>query len=183
VTIIRIDATAAARGRAVDGELCEMAGSGPIPLSAAETALAEGSRLAIVTTHPDGTVATVAHIRGDRVTRIDIRDPQQLQAEHDRAARDVAQLIHQGRRPTAHQITALQWTSPTCTAQGCTTLSCEIDHETGYALTRDTKLGDLDPLCWYHHQLKTTKNWALTPGHGTRPLVPPTDPRHPRNAR
>jgi hypothetical protein len=179
--IIRVDAPAAERGRTLPGEVCEMAGAGPVPVSAVEAALQAGARLAVVTTRPDGSVEAVAHVRGDRASTVNIRDPQALQAELIRTGRHVAGLVHAGRTPTAHQITALQWISPTCTARGCTNLNCEVDHETGYALTRDTKLGDLDPLCRYHHRLKTLLGWALVAGHGPRDLVPPTDARHPGN--
>jgi hypothetical protein len=180
--IIRVDASAAQRGRAVTGELCEMAGVGPVPLSVVQTALDEGAKLAIVSTRTDGPVETVAHVRRDRTRTVDITDPTALQAELSRSGVPVADLVHAGRRPTVHQVTALKWTSPTCTAEGCSNLSCEVDHETGYALTRTTRLGDLDPLCKRMHWLKTHRGWALVSGAGTRPFVPPDDPRHPKNA-
>jgi hypothetical protein len=113
---------------------------------------------------------------------IDIRDPAALAAELARTGRDVADLVIHGRRPTAHQVTALKWTSPLCTVDGCSNPNCEMDHETGYAVTRDTKLGDLDPLCKHHHRMKTLLGWALVTGHGKRAFVGPDDPRHPGNA-
>jgi hypothetical protein len=158
-----------------------MAGSGPIPVTAVETVLAEGSRLAIVTTRPDGSVETVAHVPRDRIAGVNIRDPQSLLAEHARTARPVVEQVHKGRTANAYQLTALKWISPMCTVDGCPNLNCEIDHETGYAVTRTTRLGDLDPLCRYHHRLKTTKGWALVPGQGRRAFVPPDDPAHPGN--
>ena len=36
-----------------------------------------------------------------------------------------------------------------------------------------------DRLCRHHHGLKTHQGWALVPGRGKRPFVPPDDPRHP----
>jgi hypothetical protein len=181
-TIIRVDAAAAERGRPIAGEICEVAGTGPIPISGVESVLAEGSRLAIVSTNADGTIVErVAHVRSDRTSEIDIRDPQALYDELVRTGRDVAEDVHAGRRPNAHQLTALQWISPTCTVEGCTNLTCDVDHETGYSVTKDTKLGDLDPLCRYHHRIKTLQGWALVPGRGKRPFVAPDDPSHPRN--
>jgi hypothetical protein len=182
MTIIRVDASAAQRGRAVAGERCEIAGAGPVPVSDVENALAEGSRLAIVSTAEDGSVLRVAHVRGDRARRIDIRDPEALAAELARIGRNVAGVVLQGRRANAYQVTALKWISPLCTVEGCNNPNCEIDHKTGYAVTRDTKLGDLDPLCRYHHRLKTLNGWALVAGHGKRAFVPPDDPRHPGKA-
>jgi len=181
ITIIRVDATAAERGKAVAGEICELAGVGPIPIAGVQQVLAEGSQLALVTTRPDGSVERVAHVRADRAASLNIRDPQALAAEMARTGRNVADLIHTGRAPTAHQTTALRWTSPTCTVDGCNTLACEIDHTTGWAITKTTKLGDLDPLCRYHHRKKTLHGWALVPGHGPRRFVAPDDPRHPNN--
>ena len=35
--------------------------------------------------------------------------------------------------------------------------------------------------CKHHHYLKTYKGWDFVEGMGKRPLVPPEDPRHPRN--
>jgi hypothetical protein len=48
--LLRVDAAALDRGRAVDGEVCEIAGYGPIPVPAARQLLAD-SALAIVLTH------------------------------------------------------------------------------------------------------------------------------------
>jgi hypothetical protein len=47
---LRVDATALDRGRAVDGEVCEIAGYGPIPVPAARQLITD-SALAIVLTH------------------------------------------------------------------------------------------------------------------------------------
>ena len=180
-TIIRVDATAMERGKAIVGELCEMAGTGPIPVRAVEQIVASGSRLALVATESDGSVQRVAHVRAGRVAALDLRDPAALAAELHRTGTDVAQLVHRGRRPTAAQVTALRFTSPTCTVDGCSTLACDIDHETGYAITQDTKLGDLDPLCRHHHRMKTLQGWALVRGRGKRAFVAPDDPRHPKH--
>ncbi|MBV8951250.1 MAG: hypothetical protein JOZ99_10270 [Actinobacteria bacterium] len=57
----------------------------------------------------------------------------------------------------------------------------ENDHREPFAKTRHTRLDELHPLCEHHHDLKTLKSWALTEGSGKRPIVPPHDPRHPKN--
>lgn len=54
-----------------------------------------------------------------------------------------------------------------------------FDHRIPWARTQHTRLDHIDPLCTHHHRLKTHHHWALAPGIGPRPLVPPTDPRHP----
>jgi hypothetical protein len=40
-----------------------------------------------------------------------------------------------------------------------------------------------DGLCSHHHDVKTLHGWALVEGTGKRPMVPPEDPRHPKNKR
>jgi hypothetical protein len=94
--------------------------------------------------------------------------------------KDLVGVAHLGRRPTAHQQSALEWLYPTCAVKGCTNRArLERDHQIDWAKTHYTMFDLLDLLCPYHHRLKTTKNWVLVPGRGKRPFVPPTDPRHP----
>jgi len=94
---------------------------------------------------------------------------------------DVVGVAHLGRRPTAHQRSALEWLYPTCAAEGCEALArLEMDHRQDWADTHLTVLGLLDRLCPHHHDLKTVAGWALVAGSGKRPLVAPDDPRHPR---
>ena len=98
-------------------------------------------------------------------------------------AKDVVGVAHLGRRPNAHQQTALEWLYPTCAAEGCTSLAyLENDHRDDWSKTHTTVFELLDRLCPHHHDLKTTQNWALLDGRGKRAFVPPDDPRHPRNA-
>jgi hypothetical protein len=73
------------------------------------------------------------------------------------------------------------WTNPTCTVEGCHRRRIEYDHRKPWSQTRHTRLDELDPLCDYHHDLKTRLGWALVPGKGKRAFVPPDDPRHPRH--
>jgi hypothetical protein len=46
----------------------------------------------------------------------------------------------------------------------------------------ETVLDNLDRLCPRCHRRKTHDGWALVPGQGRRPLVPPDDPRHPNDS-
>ena len=95
---------------------------------------------------------------------------------------DVVNVAHLGRSPTAHQRSALEWLSPTCTVEGCDCTITEIDHREDWARTKITLLGWLDKECDHHHDLKTHHGWKLVEGHGKRPMVPPDDPRHPDRA-
>ena len=95
----------------------------------------------------------------------------------------VAGVAHLGRRPTAHQRTALEWLYPACAVEGCPAQAhLEIDHRQDWADTHLTILDLLDRLCPAHHALKTRQGWALIHGTGKRSFVPPDDPRHPRHA-
>jgi hypothetical protein len=92
---------------------------------------------------------------------------------------DVLNVTHLGRGPTAAQKIALAWANPGCTVAGCWRTRTENDHREPWAQTRHTRLDELDPLCAYHHDLKTRSGWALVEGTGKRPMVPHDDPRHP----
>jgi hypothetical protein len=93
---------------------------------------------------------------------------------------DVLSVAHLGRRFTARQRTALQWVNPTCSRLGCNrSLGLEYDHRTEWTTTRRSLASDADRLCPGDHVLKTHAGWALVPGSGKRPFVPPDDPRHP----
>ncbi len=93
---------------------------------------------------------------------------------------DVANVTHLGRGPTIAQKIALMWTNPICIVEGCNRRRIEYDHQKPWAQTRHTRLDELDPLCGFHHDLKTRLGWALVPGKGKRAFLPPEDPRHPR---
>jgi hypothetical protein len=95
---------------------------------------------------------------------------------------DVANVTHLGRSPTMAQQVALWWRQSACTVLGCTrTRRLQNDHRYEWIKTKRTRVDELDPLCKHHHDLKTYDNWALIEGTGPRPMVRPTDPRHPRN--
>jgi hypothetical protein len=69
-----------------------------------------------------------------------------------------------------------------CRVEGCGhAFRLENDHRNDWAFTHKTRLDGLDPLCRHHHDLKTRHDWALVEGSRHRPMVPPDDPRHPRN--
>jgi len=97
---------------------------------------------------------------------------------------DVVGVAHLGRRPTAHQQTALEWLYPACAVEGCNAVArLEMDHREDWAKTHRTLLALIDRLCSHHHALKTRENWALVDGRGKRAFVPPSDDRHPRHSR
>ena len=138
------------RGYPTVDETCELAGYGPVAVSA---------------------------LRG----LIDTEDP--FLAAIVTKGNDVVGVAHLGRRPNAHQQSALEWLYPTCAAEGCNSLAfLENDHREDWSKTHTTIFELLDRLCSRHHDLKTTHDWALVEGRGKRAFVPPDDPRHPRNA-
>jgi hypothetical protein len=95
---------------------------------------------------------------------------------------DVANVTHLGRSATIAQQVALWWQQSACTVLGCTrTRRLQNDHRYEWVKTKRTRVDELDPLCKHHHDLKTYDNWALIEGTGPREMVPPTDPRHPKN--
>ena len=87
---------------------------------------------------------------------------------------DVRNVTHLGRQVTAHQRTALEARGYRCEIEGCgATHQLEIDHVTGWALTKTTRLDDLAWLCPHHHGLKTRKRLHLVGSVGARRLVVP----------
>jgi hypothetical protein len=148
--LARVDLPALLRGYAVGDEACELAGYGPVAVSAIRDLM-------------------------------DTADP--FLAAVVTKGKDVVGVAHLGRRPTAHQHSALEWLHPTCGVEGCTSLTfLETDHRQDWAKTHTTVFDLLDRLCRHHHDLKTKENWGLVEGRGKRAFVSPDDPRHPRNA-
>ena len=97
---------------------------------------------------------------------------------------DVLNVTHLGRGANAAQQIALLWRQPMCTRQGCGKRHrIENDHRDDWARVHCTELQNLDPLCHADHLLKTGHGWALTEGHGIRPMVPPDHPDHPGRAK
>ena len=95
---------------------------------------------------------------------------------------DVVNVAHLGRRPTAAQLTGLLWRDPTCQVEGCSRIwGLENDHVVDWADSHLTLLSLLRRYCSHHHRLKTHHGWDLVDGTGKREMVPPHDPRHPRN--
>jgi len=148
--LVRVDLAALLRGYPTGGEVCEIAGYGPVAVSALRDLLdTEDPFLAAIVT------------KGEQVVGVS----------------------HLGRRPRAHQQSALEWLYPTCAVEGCNSLAyLEVDHRADWSQTHVTVLEWCDRHCSHHHYLKTAENWSLVEGHGKRAFVPPDDPRHPRNA-
>ncbi len=145
-TIVRVDLEALRRGAVEDGETCEIAGIGPIPVSSARELL------------------------GDSILKLVITK-----------GADVLNVTHIGRGPNAAQRVALLWSSQGCSVEGCARTRVEIDHRIPYSQTGHTRLDECDPLCAHHHRRKHRGGWALVEGTGKRAMVPPGDPRHPKN--
>jgi hypothetical protein len=149
--LLRLDYQAFLRGIALEGETCELAGYGPVPMSVVHELLETG----------DPFVAAI-------LTK----------------AKALVGVAHLGRKPTAHQQSALEWLYPSCAAEGCTARAhLERDHRIDWAKSHITKFEWLDLLCRREHDLKTRYGWALVEGTGKRPFVPPDDARHPEYKR
>jgi hypothetical protein len=134
------------RGLVDEGELCEIVGVGPIPVSVAKALL------------------------GDAVLKLVITN-----------GVDILNVTSLTRGPTQAMRYARLWTSPTCTVAGCDRTICEHDHISGaeYKDTKHTRFDELDFVCTCHHDLHTVQGWALVPGKGKRPMVPPGHRDHP----
>ena len=95
---------------------------------------------------------------------------------------EVSRVAHLGRRPTAHQRSALEVRDPECVVDGChVRVGLEIDHVEPWSATRVTKLDALARLCRFHHAQKTHEGYRLEggPGHW-RWLKPDGTEVHPR---
>ena len=78
-------------------------------------------------------------------------------------------VAHLGRQVTAHQRTALEARGYRCEVPGCTADHLlEIDHVTGWAITKDTRLSDLAWLCMTHHRQKSRRHYRLLGPPGQR---------------
>jgi len=147
--LVRVDFETLFRGYAAEGEVCEIAGFGPIPVSVVNEILAQ----------PDSFLAAVI-TKGQKLTGV----------------------AHLGRRPTAAQVSGLQWLYPTCAAEGCSAPARQWDHREDWTRTHRTPFDGIDGFCCHDHDKKTYQGWALVDGVGKRAFVPPDDPRHPNNA-
>jgi hypothetical protein len=146
--LVRVDLESLVRGHPACGEVCEIAGYGPVPVSVVTEILARG----------DTFLAAV-------ITR----------------GRQVTGVAHLGRRPTAAQVSGLQWLYPTCAVEGCCAVARQWDHRDDWSKTHRTPFDGLDGYCCHHHDKKTYEGWGLVEGVGKRAFVAPNDPRHPKN--
>lgn len=93
----------------------------------------------------------------------------------------VIDVVNLGRKPTVAQMVAKLFTDACCSVEGCDRAArLEFDHRDDWVRVMVTELANLDLLCDHHHDQKTRADWQLVEGTGRRPMVPPTDPRHPR---
>ncbi|HEY4418601.1 MAG TPA: DUF222 domain-containing protein [Pseudonocardia sp.] len=94
---------------------------------------------------------------------------------------DVANVVHYGRKFTAHQRTALE----AVVAQECTNIACnqtvalELDHVDPWANTHESRISSAEWLCKHDHDLKTHHGYRLEPGTGRRRLLAPREPNPP----
>jgi len=144
--------------------------------------------------HVDLEALTRGHTQGDETCELPGIGPISVTAARDLLGDSILKLVitrgvdvcnvtHLGRGPTAAQQVALLWSQPRCTVEGCNRRArLHNDHRTPWAARQETRLDNLDPLCDHDHHRKTHHGWALTPGTGRRPLVPPDHPHHPTNA-
>ena len=95
--------------------------------------------------------------------------------------KQVIGVTHFGRKPTAFEVTALEFMNPRCVVEGCDTTYLEHDHEEDWYLTKQTSLAGIEPMCPPDHKLKTHNGYRLVKGTGRRALVPPGQPDHPGN--
>jgi hypothetical protein len=145
--VLRVDYEALVRGAVDGGEVCEIAGLGPIPVATARELLGESTLHLVIT-----------------------------------KGVEVANVTYLGRAPNAAQRVAMAWQMPMCSVAGCPRRArLEYDHGTAFAESPETGLGNLRPLCGYHHDLKSDLGWDLAAGEGRRPMVPPDHPDHPKN--
>ena len=166
--IVRIDHTALQRGWVEPGEVCDIPGTGPVPVTRVREMLADGTAFAAAIVTDDGRVTSIAHVGHKPVA-----DPATLFDAVQDHGHDVTDA-HHSRAPNAYQRTALDWTNSTCTVEGCDLPRQEIDHRIDWAREHRTQLDELDGLCRHHHALKTRQNYRLVPGTGRRPMVAPT---------
>jgi len=182
--LYRVDGTAADRGHTLPGERCEIPGTGPVPLDEVLALGGTDAAKVVVVTDPDDhtriqAIATLGH------TPLPAAD---LMAHLRRVVTDrgvdVAALVHDGRKPTAAQVSAVMWLSGgRCQIRGCTsgTGRLEIDHVDPWATSGHTTLHHLALLCGHCHDLKTHQGWTvgLLRPDGKRDLAPPDRPAGP----
>ena len=167
--IVRVDQSALERGHVEPGEVCDIPGTGPVPVTQVRDMLADGGAFcAVIASNSQGHVTTVAHVGHKAIT-----GPAGLVDMLAERGRDVTGA-HHSRAPDVHQRTALDWTDTTCAVEGCDLPRQEIDHRIDWAHEHRTQLDELDGLCRHHHTLKTRANYQLAPGTGRRPMLAPT---------
>ena len=97
---------------------------------------------------------------------------------------DVRNVTHLGRGPNTAQKIALLWEHSMCMRERCGhTARLQYNHayDFEYCKTKHTRVDETEPLCDPDHELQTRHGWSLVVGTGRRPMVPPDDPRHPKN--
>jgi hypothetical protein len=167
--IVRIDHTALVRGHTQPGEICEVSGTGAVPVRQVAAMVESGEVFtAIVGTDTRGQVTSVAHLGHRKI--VDLAVLPDLFAER---GIDVTGA-RTSRRADVYQYTALDWTSPTCSMAGCDLPRQQVDHRADWAHTHRTNLDDLDGYCLFHHDEKTRHGPQIPAGVGRRERVDAT---------
>ncbi|HEV2361732.1 MAG TPA: hypothetical protein VGS21_08515, partial [Acidimicrobiales bacterium] len=180
--IVRVDKAALERGAAAGEEICEMRRSGPLAVSAVDDLIQSGAFLAVVVAGREGAIERVAHLGSSKKARALLLDAEAFANEVESKGVQVKGACHGARNLNAYEQTALEFLSPDCVVKGCgNDLFLERDHRIDWSHTHVTRFDEIDRLCSFHHDLKTRGNWMLVEGRGKRAMVPPDDPRHPRN--
>jgi hypothetical protein len=87
---------------------------------------------------------------------------------------DVYTVAHPGRAVTAHQRSALEARGYRCEVPGCSVRhNLELDHISGWSITKRTALDDLAWECSHHHYLKTHCGYRLEGPPGNRRWINP----------
>ncbi|HVN51918.1 MAG TPA: hypothetical protein VMT43_10820 [Acidimicrobiales bacterium] len=119
--VIRADLAALRRGHVADGETCEVAGVGPVPVRQVNHLLTTGEGFTgVVGSDSTGRITRVAHRSQEGV------DGQLALEALERRSHDVTGF-HSSRKPNIYQRSALDWISPCCSVEGCDQPRQEIE--------------------------------------------------------
>ena len=120
-------------------------------------------------------ISGLGEVSRDRVLQLLGTEATARLVSRGQAVRDQS---YAGRAPNAAQRVALAWTDTTCKVEGCPNQRIEIDHRTPWATERVTELDNLDPLCAYHHSLKTNQGWRFVDANSGLFVGPENLARH-----
>jgi hypothetical protein len=193
--MIRVDLDTLLGGVPTEGELCEIIGFGPIPVSVVEELIANDNTFIVGVLTRSHQIQGVFHQRrhpnAHQKSALDFLYP----ACAASARRRIGKTKTRRRRFSMpgncrhHHVNLARQGSAAASSSfklscgghwGCSARAgLQSDHRLDWIKSRFTVFDLLDRLCPHHHKLKTNNNWALVEGTGKRDFVPPGDPRHP----